>query len=71
MANKALAEVFVAIVESLYAASGVHDALFSSVERVAFGADFYIVYRVGLAVFPLDCLIAGDGRASQERNSRC
>ena len=66
MANKALAEVLVAIVESLHAASSIHDALFSSVERVALGADLNVVNRVGLAIFPLDCLVAGDGCTSQE-----
>jgi len=66
LADKALAEVLVTLVEALYAASSIHDSLLTSVERVALGANFNVVNRVGLAVFPLDGLVTGDGSASQK-----
>lgn len=63
LASSRLAEVLVTLVEALNATSGVHDALLTGVERVASGADFHVVNRIGLAVFPLDGLVAGDGSA--------
>lgn len=59
-----------ATLEALNTTSRIDDTHGSGVERVAGGGDLHLVQRVGLAVFPLDCLISVDGRAGKERKVR-
>jgi len=61
LANKELAEVLVTLVEALDPTCRVHDALLACVERVASGADLNVIDRVGVSVFSLHCLVAGEG----------
>jgi len=65
-----VAEALVAVLELLNATSGVHDALLAGVEGVRFRGDFNVNHRVGVAVFPLDRLVARYRRASEERGTR-
>src|SRR5699024_8512700 len=65
-ARSALAEALVAVLELLHAAGGVEDALLAGVERVRSGRDLDVDHRVGVAVFPLDGLLARGGGAGEE-----
>lgn len=53
-----VAESLVARVEFLDAAGAVKDSLLAGVKRVRFGRYFDINYRVAVAIFPFDCLVA-------------
>src|SRR5699024_7673576 len=64
--DSALAEALVAVLELLHAAGGVEDALLAGVERVRSGRDLDVDHRVGVAVFPLDGLLARGGGAGEE-----
>src|SRR5436190_23381167 len=44
----------------------VHGPCLAGVERVALGGDLHVHYRIGLAVVPLDGLVAGRGGPGQE-----
>src|SRR5262245_41551377 len=57
----------VALAELVHATAGVDDLVLARVERVRRRGDIQLDQRIFVAVFPLDLLLAGEGRTGQER----
>src|SRR5699024_2949596 len=69
--DSALAEALVAVLELLHPTGGVEYALLAGVERLRSRRDLDVEHRVGVAVFPLDCLLARGGCARTELGAGC
>lgn len=66
-AATSLGALAVTAVKLLNLACGVEDAALAREERVRLIRNFDINHRVGVAVFPLDCLVRRTGGTGQER----
>src|SRR5699024_3856940 len=64
--SAAAAEALVAVLELLHPAGGVEDALLARVEWVRGRRDLHVDDGVGVAVLPLDRLLARGGRPGEE-----